>query len=252
MIHDLNHIDRPENSSPMKRIYYATILKGACYRAAQVLTVSEFSRHRIIDWAGVEPDKVVNIGGGVGAEFSPDVVPYELSFPYLLCVSNRKGHKNELRTVQAFARARLDLAIKLVFTGDPSEELECAIEHYGVAHRVHFVGRIPDKDLPSLYRSAQALVFVSLYEGFGLPVLEAMACGIPVVTSNTSALPEIAGDAALLVNPESIEEIREAIERVVNDDLLRDEMRVRGMHRASQYNWTAVTKEVRKVISHFE
>ncbi|HEX5423399.1 MAG TPA: glycosyltransferase family 1 protein [Candidatus Acidoferrales bacterium] len=250
-IHDLNHIDRPENSTPLKSIYYATILKRACHRAAHILTVSEFSRHRIIDWAGVQPDKVVNIGGGVSSQFSPDVAPYELPYPYLLCVSNRKGHKNELQTLQSFARAKLDPAVTLVFTGEPTEALVSAMGRFQISHRVHFVGRITDKDLPSLYRGAQALVFVSLYEGFGLPVLEAMACGTPVVTSKSSALPEVAGDAALLVDPESPEEIAEALERVMLDESLRGVLRERGISRAHQFSWSTTITRVREVLSWF-
>ena len=158
----------------------------------------------------MKPEKVVTVYCGEDASYHSGVDPYGLQFPYMLCVSNRRLHKNEFRTVEAFARARLNPDLHLVFTGEPTPELMNCIERQGISMRVHFVGTVPDAQLPCLYGSAEALVFASLYEGFGLPVLEAMACGTPVVTSNTTSLPEIAGDAALLVDPTSVEQIADA------------------------------------------
>jgi len=251
-IHDLNHIDRPENSSRLKRLYYATILKRSCRNAARVLTVSEFMRARILDWSGVAPERIVNVGCGVGAEFHPQVEESSLPFPYLLCVSNRKLHKNEFRTGEAFAQARIDHDIGLVFTGNPTTELVRCIERCGIIKRVRFVGVVSDVQLASLYRSATALVFASLYEGFGLPALEAMACGTPVVTSNTSALAEVAANAALLVDPDSVSEIARGIERIVSDTSLREGLRIRGIERAAQFSWKTTTARVLSVIDEIE
>ncbi len=248
-LHDLNHFDRPENSSRLKRLYYATVVKRACHSSASIFTVSAFSRKRIIEWSGVPPEKVVNVGCGVGPEYHPGVAPYKLSFPYLLCVSNRRGHKNEFRTVEAFARASLDTGIRLVFTGEPTSELADCIERNQVTHRVHFTGLVPDAQLPSLYRSAEALLFVSLYEGFGLPVLEAMACGTPVVTSNTSALPEVAGNSALLVDPTSVGQIADAIECILDDTSLRDRLRKMGLQQAAHFSWENTIISVQEVLS---
>ena len=247
-LHDLNHLDRPENSSRMKRLYYALIVKRACHQAAGVLTVSEFSRGRVIDWSGISPEKVVNVGSGVGPEFNPDVTPYELPFPYMLCVSNRRKHKNELRQIEAFARSGLAGKLCLVLTGEPTAELAECIEINGVSQRVHFLGLIPAHKLPSLYRGAQALAFVSLYEGFGLPLAEAMACGTPVLTSNTTALPEISGDAALLVDPRCVDEIAAAMERIIHDDSLRQRLRERGLARAAHFTWDRTATLVRNTI----
>jgi glycosyltransferase involved in cell wall biosynthesis len=248
----LNHIDRPENSSSLKRLYYATVMKRSCHRAARILTVSEFTRRRIVEWSGVAPENVVNVRCGVGAEFHPEVEEYPLPFPYLLCVSNRKRHKNEFRTVEAFAQAHVDVEIRLVFTGNPTQELLDCIERCGVTERVQFVGLVPDAELPSLYRSAAALVFASLYEGFGLPVLEAMACGTPVVTSNTGALAEISGNAALLVDPESVPEISLGIDRILSDDSLRSKLRISGLERAAGYSWETTTASVHRVLHDVE
>lgn len=246
--HDLNHLDRPENSSPLKRLYYATIVRRACHRAVNILTVSEFSRDRIIKWSGVPSQKVVNVYCGVGPEYHPNVAPYELPFPYLLCVSNRRLHKNEFRQVQGFAKSGLSKSIKLVFTHDPTPELMDCIERNQVTESVHFVGIVPEAQLPSLYRSAKALVFASLYEGFGLPVVEAMACGTPVVTSNSTSLPEIAGDAALLVDPTSVEQIAAAMVRIVSDGSLHERLRARGLARAAQFSWASTAAKVRDIL----
>lgn len=247
-LHDLNHLDRPENRSLLKRLYYAAIVKRACHLAAHVLTVSEFSRGRIIDWSGVAPEKVVNVGCGVGPEYHPGAAPYNLPFPYLLCISNRKGHKNEIRQVAAFAKATLPAELRLVLTGEPTPELADCIERCHATSRVHFVGIVPDSKLPSLYRSATALLFVSLYEGFGLPALEAMACGTPVITANSSALPEITGSAALLSDPYSVEQIAEAIEKIVGDTSLRQKLRESGFARAAEFPWENTTAKVKHIL----
>lgn len=247
-IHDLNHIYCPENSSPFKRLYYAAVLKRACHRAANIVTVSEFTRIQIVEWSGVPPEKVLNVRCGVDSTYQPEGAAYELPFPYLLCVSNRKPHKNEFRVVEAFARAGLAAGMHLVFTGEPTADLADCIERHHVTSRVDFAGVVPEEKLPSLYRSARALVFPSLFEGFGLPLLEAMACGTPVVTSNVTAMPETAGGAALLVDPTSVEQIAAAIEQIVSDTALREQLRERGLARAAQFSWACTASGVHTLL----
>ncbi len=248
-IHDLSHIYCPENSSRLIRLYYAMVLKRACHRAVSILTVSEFTRAQIVEWSGVPAEKVFNVGCGVDSSYHPADDSYGLEFPYLLCVSNRKRHKNEFRLVEAFAKAHLPAAIRLVFTGNPTPELADCIERHRVARRVYFVGMVPEEKLPSLYRGAEVLVFVSLYEGFGLPLLEAMACGTPVVTANTTALPEVAGAAALLVNPTSVEQIAEAMEQIVSDTSLRRRLREKGLAQAAQFSWGSTAARVHELLA---
>jgi glycosyltransferase involved in cell wall biosynthesis len=247
-LHDLNHLDRPENSNAPKRLYYEVIVKRACHMAAAVLTVSEFSRQRIAEWSGVAVNKIINVGCGVGPEFHPDVASHPLEFPYIFCASNRRKHKNEFRLVEAFARSEVAKEIRLVLTGEPTVELMHHIKRNGVQQRVHFMGHVPAAELPSLHRSAQAHVFPSLYEGFGIPAIEAMACGTPLVTSNTTALPEVVGDAALLVDPTSVDQIAEAITRILHHSALRQELRARGFARAAQFPWTRTTSLVRRAM----
>jgi glycosyltransferase involved in cell wall biosynthesis len=248
-IHDLSHVYCPENSSPLIRLYYETILRRACHRAARILTVSEFTRKQIIEWSGVSPQKVTNVSCGVDITYRPEGNSYRLPFPYLLCVSNRKPHKNELRIVEAFASSGLTKQMHLVFTGAPTVQLTNCINRNHVRSEVHFVGLIREPELPSLYRGAVALIFPSLYEGFGLPVLEAMACGTPVVTSNVTAMPEVAGDAAILVNPSSVGQIAEAMGRIVNDNSLRSEFREKGLARAAQFSWEVTAARVREILA---
>jgi glycosyltransferase involved in cell wall biosynthesis len=248
-IHDLSHIHCPENSSASIQLYYATVMKRACRRAARIFTVSDFTRRQIVDWGGAPLEKVFNVGCGVDSGYRPGQETYGLRFPYLLCVSNRKRHKNEFRVVDAFAKAILDSRIHLVFTGSRTSDLMSRIASYGLSSRVDFEGVVPESKLPALYRGAEALVFPSLYEGFGLPVLEAMACGTPVVTANVTAMPEIAGDAALLVDPTSVEQIARAMEQIVNDTALRQQLRHRGLARASEFSWARTTARVHKLLA---
>jgi O-antigen biosynthesis alpha-1,2-mannosyltransferase len=248
-IHDLIHIHSPESSRPHLQLYYATVMKRACRRAARIFTVSEFTRKEIIGWAGVPLEKVQNVGNGVEPTYRPVGDSYGLPFPYLLAVSNRKPHKNERRIVEAFAKADLDSRLHLAFTGQPALELVEWIKKQGVSSRVEFLGAVPEERLPSLYRGAEALIFPSLYEGFGLPIVEAMACGTPVVTSNVTAMPETAGDAALLVDPRSVEQITKAVEKVVGDRPLRQELKERGIARSAQLRWESTSCRVGQLLA---
>jgi glycosyltransferase involved in cell wall biosynthesis len=248
-IHDLSHIYCPENTSSLIQLYYATVMKRACRRASKILTVSEFTRAQIVEWSGVSLDKVFNVGCGVGPTYRPEGEKFCLPFPYLLCVSNRKRHKNEFRIVEAFSRAGLYADIHLVFTGEPTAELTSWVERQEVQSRVDFVGAVEEEKLPSLYRCAAALIFPSLYEGFALPVLEAMACGAPVVTSNVAAMPETAGGAALLVDPSSVEQITEAIKQIAGDKSLRDHLREKGLARAAQFSWASTAARVHELLT---
>lgn len=251
-IMDLNHIDRPENGSLLKQLYYRLIMRRAARKAFRVLTISQFSMRRIIEWAGLDPGRVTNVGCGVDACYHPDVPPYTPGYRYLLCVSNRKAHKNEPRVLEAFAQAAISPDIRLIFTGNANDSLLNRCRRLGIDKRVVFVGRVAEKDLPGLYRGALALVFPSLYEGFGLPVVEAMACGTPVLTSNTTSLPEVAGDAALFVDPLSASEIAAGIERLCTDIVLRENLQRKGLLQAARFNWSDVATRVRSALAGLE
>ncbi|EAO4115980.1 glycosyltransferase family 1 protein, partial [Salmonella enterica] len=193
--------------------------------------------------------KIVTVYNGVSSLFNADVKPLNLGYKYLLCVGNRKTHKNEKCVISAFAKADIDPSIKLVFTGNPCNDLEKLIIQHGLSERVKFFGFVSEKDLPSLYKGSLGLVFPSLYEGFGLPVVEGMACGIPVLTSLTSSLPEVAGDAAILVDPLSEDAITKGISSLINDSELRKHLIQKGLLRAKRFNWQNVVSEIEMVLT---
>lgn len=244
VIHDLNHIDRIDNSSVLKRIYYRLILRRLCHHARAVLTVSEFSKQRIIDWFGLDASRVFNVGNGVSESFKADGPRHELPKGYVLCVSNRRGHKNEEGLLQAFARAALPHDLKLVLTGDASDKLAELARSLGIGNRLVFSGKVSETELAALYRGALFLTFPSFYEGFGLPIVEAFACGTPVITSNLTSMPEIAGDAAILVNPHDVDEIAMAMERLHSSEELRTSLIKRGYQRAEVFSWDSVAHRV--------
>ncbi|MDM9677903.1 glycosyltransferase family 4 protein [Raoultella planticola] len=248
-IHDLNHLDREENSSTAKKIFYNTIIKKGCRSSSYIFTVSDFSRERIIEWSGVNENKVINVGNGVSPKFSPDGEMINLDYEYFLCVSNRKAHKNELGTIKAFSAANIDKKIKLVFTGKPNDEVQRLISTLGIQERVIFTGFIEAGKLPKLYRTAKALIFPSFYEGFGLPVIEAQASGIPVITSNNTSLGEISGGAAFLVEPTDVNDIVQAIELVCNNTGLVMKNVKAGLDNAKKYNWEKTSNIVDKYIN---
>jgi len=236
-LHDLHHLCVPEDSSLAKRAYYKFVIRPACHRAAFVLTVSEYSKNEIREWAGVGEEKIVNVGNGVGLPFNPSGGRYDPGFPYLLYVGSRKPHKNLPRLLKAFAISAVRSDVRLVLTGIRDPEISAQISSAGLDGEVRFVESEESAGLADLYRGAVGFVFPSLYEGFGLPPLEAMACGIPVLTSRICSIPEVVGDAAILVNPVDVASIAEGIRRLVEDRGLREEMRRKGLERARQFSW---------------
>ncbi|HBZ5596736.1 Partial mannosyltransferase B [Klebsiella quasipneumoniae] len=247
-VHDLNHIDVKHNSSFLKKIYYNLILKRACKKVPIIFTVSEFTKQRIVEWADINPTKVYVVGNGVSKEFHREVKPYIYSKPYFLIVGNRKKHKNEISSLKAFKLLKNN-EYNVLITGNASLELMEYINNESLNDNVHFIGPQTDSELASLYKGATALIFPSLYEGFGLPVVEAMSCGTPVITSNVSSLPEISGDAAILVDPLNINEISDAMSSIINDNSLRNELIGKGYTISEYYNWDMVRAKVNAAIA---
>jgi len=247
-LHDLNHLCVPENSNAAKRAYYRYIIRPACHRAAFVLTVSQYSKREIAAWAKLSEDKIVNVGCGVGVPFTPLGRKYDPGYPYLLYVGSHKPHKNLARLLKAFAISRIANDVRLVMTGKPSPFLQPIVDNLHLQERVAFVDSSKNEELACIYRGALALVFPSLYEGFGLPPLEAMACGIPVITSNICSLPEVVGDAGILVNPRDLEALADALRQVVEDSGLRAELRRKGLLRAREFTWEQTAEKTKMVI----
>jgi glycosyltransferase involved in cell wall biosynthesis len=247
-LHDLNHLRVDDNSNSLKRAYYRYLIRPACHRAQFVLTVSEYSRSEIIQWSKASGDRVVNVGNGVGPPFSPEGAKYDPGFPYFLYVGSQKPHKNLHRLLQAYAQSGVSQDVGLVITGAPGKTLALEIQRLGLTRNVSFAVAKRNDELAELYRGAVALLFPSLYEGFGLPPLEAMACGTPVLTSNVCALPEIVGDAALQADPMSIDQIADGIRRLADDSTLRCALRGKGLLRSAHYTWEKTASRIAKIL----
>ncbi|HVI11183.1 MAG TPA: glycosyltransferase family 1 protein [Candidatus Binatia bacterium] len=248
-LHDLHHLHVPDNSSAMKRAYYRYFIRPACHRAQAVLTVSDYSRDEIARWAGIHEQRIVNVGNGVGPAFSEVGPRFSPGFPYLLYVGSRKPHKNLTRLLRAFAAAGVDNEIRLLLSGSPDGEIASLVHDCRLAGRVAFAELPDDDSLAAAYRGAVAVVFPSLYEGFGLPPLEAMACATPVITSNVCAIPEVVGDAAWLVDPLRVDDIAHAIRSLVEDKVLQQTLRERGVARAARFSWKTTAGKVSAVLT---
>jgi glycosyltransferase involved in cell wall biosynthesis len=225
------------------------------------LTVSESSKRDILRFVDIRPEKIDVIYNAYDERFTrepceEDVVRvrerYQLQDPFILYAGNVKPHKNLERLIEAFHLLRqrgLD-HVKLVLIGDDISRyasLRRAVHRHQLHTHVRFLGYMPEETLAVMYRLASVFVFPSVYEGFGLPPLEAMASGTPVVTSNVSSLPEVAGDAAVLVDPLDPAAIADGVYRVLTDDALREHLRRRGLARARQFSWEASVRRVREI-----
>lgn len=248
VIHDLIHMRFARESSWSKRAYYSAVVRPASHRSFKVLTVSEFSRGEILEWSGLPEEHVVVVGNGVGAEFSPEGPKYKPGFPYLLCIGSPKPHKNLERMLAAYASSGLPGDVGLICTGRLSAEQRKLVHELRIDSHVRFVGVVPDERLPDYYRGALALIFPSLYEGFGLPPLEAMASGTPVVASAATSIPEVVGDAALLIDPYDLEDMAQAIYRIASDSHLRRMLAGKGLERARRFSWEQTARRVERVL----
>jgi glycosyltransferase involved in cell wall biosynthesis len=216
----------------------------------------------LIERYGTEPDKITVVYPGYDeATFQPvrdeEVIEavkarYGIAGDYILFVGTLQPRKNLIRLVKAFADCRSPIAdCRLVIAGKKGwlyQEIFRRVEELGLEKKVVFTGYVPEGDLPALLSGAHLFVFPSLYEGFGLPVLEAMACGTPVVCSNASSLPEVAGDAALMVDPLDVEGLATAMERVLSDEELRAELTERGFKQARKFSWERCARETLAVL----
>jgi glycosyltransferase involved in cell wall biosynthesis len=249
-IHDLIHlIDDRKSVGTTVRAYATIMLNAAARKADHIITVSQFSKTQIVERLAVHPSKISVIPNGVAPIFrlqdgqQPDLRPVGKQEPYLLYVGNLKPHKNLIRLLSAFAIFRnhthLDWKLLLVGPGgkDESKQLDLHGANLGISNSIFFQNNVAQECLPGLYRKAQLLVLPSLIEGFGLSVVEAMACGTPVACSNASSLPEVAGDAARYFNPLNVEDIASALEDLALSEELRARLRHNGLKRAGQFSW---------------
>lgn len=247
-IHDASVLDHPRWFSAKFAAWYRFLLPRLAKHAARILTVSEFSRGRLAERLALDPSLIHVVPGGVSPMFetvSPDVVDtarerLRLPNTYLLSLGSLEPRKNIARLLNAWelllARGAVPEDVHLVVTGGKSSIYRDA-GFSRLPDKVTLAGYVADEDLPALYSGALAFVYPSLYEGFGLPPLEAMACGTPVVASGSTSIPEVTGDAALLVDPFDVESIAGGIQSILDDVALRESLRAAGLVRAGLFGW---------------
>jgi len=249
MVHDLSFL-YVASSTPGLRLALRTLVPWSVRRAARVITPSEFTRRDLEARYGVAPDRIRVTWNGVRESFRPlpetairaVLTRYGLEPGFIFSLGRLNRRKNLGTLLRAFAvlRARGRADLQLVIAGKVDyggEELVRAFRASGGSSRVHWVGAIPDADLPAFYAGATCFVYPSLFEGFGLPLVEAMACGCPVVSSDRTACPEVVGPAGLLVDPEDVTAIADAIAHILDDEALRAELRDRGLARSRLFTW---------------
>ena len=258
-VHDLSYLHFPDSYPNSLRSYLESAVPRSVARAQLVLADSEATRQDVIGAYHVEPARIEVLHCGVDGVFHSRNDPAQraavlqrhgIAYPYFLTVGTIQPRKNIAR-VNAAMRSVVEAGLPhhLVHVGRPGwlyEQILAAPQEYGVSERVHFLTTVDsDEDLADLYSSASALVFPSLYEGFGLPVLEAMACGTPVVTSITSSLPEVAGEAAILVDPNDVDAIGGALLALATDEVKRAQLIAAGRERAAGFTWERAASELR-------
>jgi glycosyltransferase involved in cell wall biosynthesis len=237
VIHDAAALSHPEAYSRVYAIYHRLMLPAIARRARLLITVSDFSRAEISELLGIPSDRIVVIGEGVGERFSPDVDPeparraLALAKPYVLAVGTASARKN-LGALEPAAAALDGLGFELVIAGSDRGYLR------GQATALRRLGYVDDELLPALYAGARAFAMPSLHEGFGLPCLEAMAAGVPVVASASGALPATCGDAALLIDPDDRDGLTGAVIAAATDDKIRGRMIDDGLRNAAARPWS--------------
>ncbi len=255
-VYDVQHHDLPRFFSRAERAFRRWAYDGAARAADRVLTTSEYSRRRVVELVDVAPEQVEAIPMGIDHDrFTPTPgeaderlrARVELPERYLAYPANLWAHKNHDRLIDALGIVR-DRDLHLVLTGQDygrAAGLRERARRAGVEHRVRHLGYLEAAEMPALLRGATAMAFPSLYEGFGSPPLEAMACGCPVACSPRGSLAEAVGDAALTFDPESVEAIADAIERITTEEQLRQELRSQGLARAAGFSWSAAAERHR-------
>jgi glycosyltransferase involved in cell wall biosynthesis len=262
-VHDLIFRHLPKQHKPLNRWYLNLAMPLYCRRASHIIAISEQSRRDLVSAYGIGPEKITVIYEAADPRFRvqpPEAVAgvrarYQLPERYLLFVGTIEPRKNLTRLLAAFERLLAEgLTDALMIVGKRgwlTSDFDAALERSPAKQAVHFPGFVPDEDLPAVYAGAQVLAMPSLYEGFGLPVLEAMACAAPVACSNSSSLPEIAGEAALFFDPAEVDSISDTLRRILRDAHLQAQLRAAGPRRAGQFSWDRAARETLAVYRRF-
>lgn len=260
-VHDLCYEHFPQFFRPSVRALMKTLVPWSCRRADHVITVSESSKRDLVELYGIQPSRITVTYPGAGSQFRPmdrdearTIIrtTYGVGDDFIVYVGNLEPRKNLRRLLDAFflLKEQNKITHKLLIVGQASwlaKDIIAAAGRGNLSKEVVFTGYVPAEDLPRFYSAATAMVYPSLFEGFGLPVVEAMACGTPVITSFGSSLEEIAGDAALLVDPYSTSAIASAIEKVANDPHLQRSLREAGLKRSGMFSFRRMAEQTCQV-----
>ncbi len=267
-VHDLlDYLYRSNSASPAKRFAHFYFSKRVLNRAARIFAVSKFSKADTVRLFGVPESKIEVVYNAIDDRFRQGHATaadklmiaerYQVNYPFVLYAGRISPHKNVVRIIEAFSLLKSELAkedaypdLKLIIIGDEVSrhpDLRRAVVKGRVQQDVRFLGFVPIDILRIFYDAAKVFLFPSLYEGFGLPPLEAMSHGTPVITSNTSSLPEVVGNAAVLVNPENVFEIQRALLRVLLDQPLREKLKTRGEEQARKFSWESSVSRMLEV-----
>src|ERR1700722_4007359 len=266
--HDmLEHLARARQQTGFWGSFHFQLTKRVLKGAARSFAVSNFTKIEIEKLFGISPGRIEVVYNAIDERFLHGHASaadrqliaerYQVNYPFLLYAGRISPHKNVVRIIEAFSALKTELEkdhafpdLKLIIIGDDlsgNPDLRRTVVRSGVQNDVRFLGFVPIEVLRTFYDQAKIFVFPSLYEGFGLPPLEAMAHGTPVVTSNVSSLPEVVGNAAVLVHPENVFEIMRALHRVLTDQALRDRMKERGYKQAAKFSWDISVRRVLEV-----
>ena len=255
-VHDLSFVRDPDSAWPSLRAFLNQAVPRSVKRATRVLADSQATKQDLIELFGTAPEKITVLYSGVEARFAPmrdqatlDRVcaKYHLPRPFILSVGTLQPRKNYGRLIQAFAQLMNETPHHLVIIGGQGwlyESIFDQVKLLGLERRVHFPGFVDDADLPALYSAAELFAYVSLYEGFGLPLLEALACGTPALASNVSSLPEVIGDAGLQVDPRNVAAITHALQTMLTQPDLRATSIAAGLERARLFTWEKAAREL--------
>ncbi|MBW2165910.1 MAG: glycosyltransferase family 4 protein [Deltaproteobacteria bacterium] len=261
-IHDLVVFKMPEIYPKYYTIYWRFIIKRSLERSSKIIAISEATKQDIIDLFNIKEDKIHVIYHGIDLKrFRPKdetngvgatLKKYGLKKPYIMALGLSDLRKNGERILKSYSKIIKDKTkdVSLAICGilrKRNRVLFDQIKEHGLSDRVVMTGFVEDEDLPILYRAADLFIFPSLYEGFGLPILEAMACGTPVITSNISSMPEVAGDAAVLVNPYDVDALARAMHGILTDKGLKESLVKKGLERVKQFSWEKCAEETIRV-----
>jgi glycosyltransferase involved in cell wall biosynthesis len=249
-IHDLNHLVLPQFYTPLHQLYYRVFVKSCIARSTYILTVSQFSKKEIIRTLGLDTEKVFVTYNGVSQAYKPVTDQnelayvreiYELPEELFLCVSNNKPHKNVHQLVRAYCQAKIETPLVLATPVDRA--LLRLADSFGKKHLIYFSKFIAEDHLPAVYSLTRLFVYPSTYEGFGLPPLEALCCGAPVVVARSSSLPEVVGDNAIFANPYDHLDIAKALERGIKNPITSHESSETIAEHRAKFSWDRMTEQ---------